>query len=108
MPLDRDALVKILTEPKNALVKQYQHMFSLEGATLEFTDDALALLAERAMKRDTGARALRAVLDEIMLEVMYELPEAQSAGVTYALDADAIEAGLTLSELPQRKAKEAG
>jgi ATP-dependent Clp protease ATP-binding subunit ClpX len=108
MPLDRDALVTILTEPKNALVKQYQHLFSLEGANLEFTDDALSLLAERAMKRDTGARALRAVLDEVMLEVMYELPEAQSAGVTYALDAEAIEAGLTLSELPQRKAKEAG
>ncbi|MHC4349015.1 MAG: ATP-dependent Clp protease ATP-binding subunit ClpX [Planctomycetota bacterium] len=108
MPLDRAALVKILTEPKNALVKQYQHLFSLEGANLEFTDDALSLLAERAMKRDTGARALRAVLDEVMLEVMYELPEAQTAGVTYALDAEAIEGGLSLSELPQRKAKEAG
>jgi ATP-dependent Clp protease ATP-binding subunit ClpX len=60
------------------------------------------------MKRDTGARALRAVLDEIMLEVMFELPEAQTAGVTYVLDAEAIEGGLALSELPQRKAKEAG
>ncbi len=108
MPLDRDALVEILTEPKNALVKQYQHLFSLEGAALEFTDDALSLLAERAMKRDTGARALRAVLDEVMLDVMYELPDAQSAGVTYALDAESIEAGVCLSELPQRKAKEAG
>jgi ATP-dependent Clp protease ATP-binding subunit ClpX len=108
MPLDRQALVQILTEPKNALVKQYKHLFSLEGANLEFTDDALALLAERAMKRDTGARALRAVLDEIMLEVMFELPEAQTAGVTYVLDAEAIEGGLALSELPQRKAKEAG
>ncbi|MHC4963890.1 MAG: ATP-dependent Clp protease ATP-binding subunit ClpX [Planctomycetota bacterium] len=108
MPLDRGALVQILTEPKNALVKQYQHLFSLEGATLEFAEDALSLLAERAMKRDTGARALRAVLDEVMLEVMYELPEAQSAGVTYVLDAEAIEGGLSLTDLPQRKAKEAG
>ena len=78
MTLDSTALVQILTEPKNALVKQYQHMFSLEGATLEFTQDALDLLADRAMKRDTGPRALRAVLDEFMINVMYELPESQS------------------------------
>ncbi len=106
MPLDRDALVQILTEPKNALVKQYQHMFSLEGATLEFTQDALGLLADRAMKRDTGARALRAVLDEFMIDVMYELPESQSEGVTYILDAESIENGLPLDRLPQRRAKE--
>ncbi len=106
MPLDRDALMQILTEPKNALVKQYQHMFSLEGAKLEFTRDALDLLADRAMKRDTGARALRAVLDEFMLDVMYELPESQSAGVTYILDAESIENGLSLDRMPQRKAKE--
>ena len=106
MPLDRDALVQILTEPKNALAKQYQHMFSLEGATLEFTEDALGLLADRAMKRDTGARALRAVLDEYMIDVMYELPESQSAGVTYILDAESIENKLSLDRLPQRRAKE--
>ena len=106
MPLDRDALVQILTEPKNALTKQYEHMFSLEGAKLEFTQDALDLLADRAMTRDTGARALRAVLDEFMLDVMYELPEAQSTGVTYILDAESIENGLTLAQMPQRRAKE--
>ncbi|MHC4416232.1 MAG: ATP-dependent Clp protease ATP-binding subunit ClpX [Planctomycetota bacterium] len=106
LPLDRGALVKILTEPKNALVKQYQHLFSLEGATLEFTEEALTVLAERAMQRDTGARALRAVLDEFMLDTMYELPELQSAGVTYVLDAEAIENHLSLAQLPQRKAKE--
>jgi ATP-dependent Clp protease ATP-binding subunit ClpX len=106
MPLDRDALVQILTEPKNALVKQYQHMFSLEGATLEVTQDALDLLADRAMKRDTGARALRAVLDEFMIDVMYELPESPSEGVTYILDAASIEAGLSLDRMPQRQAKE--
>jgi len=106
MPLDRDSLVQILTEPKNALIKQYQHMFSLEGATLEFTQDALDLLAARAMKRDTGARALRAVLDEFMIDVMYELPESQSTGVTYILDAESIEAGLSIDRLPRRQAKE--
>jgi len=106
MPLDRTALVQILTEPKNALIKQYQHLFSLEGATLEFTTDALDLLAEQALKRDTGARALRAVLDEYMLEIMYDLPEVQSNGVTYILDAETITSKVPLAELNQRKAKE--
>ena len=106
MPLTRDAMIQILTEPKNALIKQYQHLFSLENTKLEFTQDALELLAERAMKRDTGARALRAVLDEYMLDIMYELPERDHAGVTYIIDAESIENGLTLDELPQRRAKE--
>ncbi len=106
MPLDKGALVQILTEPKNALVKQYQHLFSLEGATLEFTDEALTVLAERAMKRDTGARALRAVLDEFMLEIMYELPEVESTGVTYLINAEDISNAHPLAKIDQRKAKE--
>jgi ATP-dependent Clp protease ATP-binding subunit ClpX len=93
-------------EPKNAIIKQYQHMFSLEGAGLEFTDDALDLIAERALKRETGARALRAVLDEYMLEIMYELPELRHDGVTYVIDAASIENRLRLSQLPRRMAKE--
>ena len=105
MPLTRDAMVKILTEPKNALVKQYQHLFSLEGAQLEFTDDALDFLAEKALARDTGARALRAVLDEFMLDIMYELPDTDRSSVTYVLDRNAIEGRLPLEELPQRKAE---
>jgi ATP-dependent Clp protease ATP-binding subunit ClpX len=106
MPLTRDAMIQILTEPKNALIKQYQHLFTLEDCKLEFTQSALELLAERAMKRDTGARALRAVLDEYMLEMMYELPEHDRRGVTYIVDSDAIENALALDELPQRLAKE--
>ena len=106
MPLAQDAMVQILTEPKNALIKQYQHLFSLEGAQLEFTDDALECIADRAMKRKTGARALRAVVDEFMLDVMYELPEVDSEGVSYVIDAEAIENNFNLAELPQRKAKE--
>ena len=69
-------------------------------------DDALALLADRAMLRDTGARALRAVIDEYMLESMYQLPDVQSSGVTYIVDAQALENNLSLDDLPQRKAKE--
>ncbi len=106
MPLGREALVQILTEPRNALIRQYQHLFSLEGAGLEFTQDALDLMADRALQRDTGARALRAVLDEFMLEVMYELPEVDSAGITYIIDGDAILSGLKLPQLQHRKAKE--
>ena len=106
MPLSNEHMVRILTEPRNAIVKQYQHLFRIEGAGLEFTDDALKLLAERAMARGTGARALRAVLDEYMLNLMYDLPDLDNAGVTYVLDADAIERGLAIEDLPRRTAKE--
>ena len=72
--LDEQALVRILRQPKNALIKQYQKFFELERVRLKFTDDAVAAVAREAMKRGTGARGLRAVLEEVMLEVMYELP----------------------------------
>ena len=91
-PLGKDALVSILTQPKNALVKQYQHLFSLEGAKLTFTEDALVHLAEKALERKTGARALRAVLEERMLDLMYDLPDMDNDGAEYVLDADALSA----------------
>jgi len=72
--LDEVALVRILREPKNAIIKQYQKYFELEKVRLKFTDDAVAAIAREAMKRGTGARGLRAVLEEVMLDVMYELP----------------------------------
>src|SRR5438094_4209459 len=72
--LDEPALVRILREPKNAIVKQYQKYFDLEKVRLKFTDDAVAAVAREAMKRGTGARGLRAVPEEVMLEMMYELP----------------------------------
>jgi ATP-dependent Clp protease ATP-binding subunit ClpX len=72
--LDTDALVRILTEPKNALSKQYRKFFEFDGVTLEFDDDALAAISEEAMKRGTGARGLRAIMEEVLLGVMYELP----------------------------------
>jgi len=72
--LDRDALVKILVEPRNALVKQYQKFFAMENVDLEFTDDALEAIADLAILRSTGARGLRAILEEVLLEVMYDLP----------------------------------
>ncbi|MCH7998331.1 MAG: ATP-dependent Clp protease ATP-binding subunit ClpX [Chloroflexi bacterium] len=72
--LDEDALVRILTEPKNALVRQYQKFFSLDGVELVFTDDALKATAEEAMSHKTGARGLRTVLEDCLLDVMYEIP----------------------------------
>jgi len=77
--LSLEALVRILTEPKNALTKQYKKLFELENAELEFTDDALLAVAKDAIKRKSGARGLRAVLESVMLDIMYELPS--TAGV---------------------------
>lgn len=79
-PLDEDTLVRILTEPRNALVKQYQKFFEYEECPLEFTSEALRAIAKRALERKTGARALRAVMEELMLETMYELPEHAGTG----------------------------
>lgn len=74
--LDRHALVQILTEPKNALVKQYQKLFEMDDALLEFEPDALEAIADKALARNTGARGLRAIIEEIMLDVMYDIPSA--------------------------------
>ena len=73
-PLDDDSLVQILTEPRNALVKQYQKMFEIDGVELEFTDDALEAIADQALARGTGARGLRAIMEEVLLPVMYDVP----------------------------------
>ncbi len=105
MPLTVDMLVQILTEPKNALVRQYQHFFSMEDAQLEFTPSALEILASRAMKRDTGGRALRSIMEEVMLDLMYDLPELPNDGVRYLIDAEAIEKSKPLADLkePQKE-----
>ena len=76
--LDEDALITILTQPKNALVKQYQRLFELEGAKLTFTDDALSAIAKRAILRKTGARGLRSILEDILLDTMFELPSMEN------------------------------
>ncbi|PFG33606.1 ATP-dependent Clp protease ATP-binding subunit ClpX [Sanguibacter antarcticus] len=73
-PLDQSALVRILTEPRNALVKQYQRMFEIDGVELEFTDDAVSAIADQALLRGTGARGLRAIMEEVLQQVMFEVP----------------------------------
>jgi ATP-dependent Clp protease ATP-binding subunit ClpX len=77
--LDEEALVDILTKPRNALIKQYQRLFEMEGVILKFTDDALKAVAKEAISRKTGARGLRAILEEVMLDVMYDLPSKENA-----------------------------
>jgi ATP-dependent Clp protease ATP-binding subunit ClpX len=78
--LDRDALIRILTEPKNALVKQYRKFFEYDEVHLEFTEDALEAVADLAILRGTGARGLRAILEEVLLNTMYELPSLSDVG----------------------------
>jgi ATP-dependent Clp protease ATP-binding subunit ClpX len=78
--LDKDALIRILVEPKNALVKQYRRVFELDGVELELGEDALEAVAEQALLRGTGARGLRAILEEVLLDVMYDLPSRTDVG----------------------------
>ncbi len=83
-PLDNHALVRVLTEPKNALVKQYQKLFAMESSDLQFTEDALCAIAKRAQEKETGARGLRSIIEEVMLDIMFHLPE--HPGATYLIN----------------------
>ncbi len=89
-PLDSDALVRVLTEPKNALVKQYQRLFSMENADLQFTEDALTAIANRAQVKETGARGLRSIIEEVMLDIMFSLPD-EGHGSRYMITKDVVE-----------------
>lgn len=87
--LDVNALMEILTKPKNALVKQYKRLFELEDAELQFTEGAMKMLAEKAIQRDTGARALRSIMEALMIDVMYQLPEEEK-GQSYTITEDVV------------------
>lgn len=76
--LDEEALVEILTKPKNALIKQYQHLFEMEGAELEFRDESLLAIARKSMERKTGARGLRTIVENVLLDTMYEIPSTEN------------------------------
>jgi ATP-dependent Clp protease ATP-binding subunit ClpX len=108
VPLSQDAMVSILTEPRNALVRQYQHLFTIEDAKLSFTDGALRAIAEKAAKRDTGARGLRAVMEELMVDLMFELPELKEPGAEYVIDEAAVRTrGRRLSDLRVKRKESA-
>ena len=103
--LDKDALIDILTKPKNALCKQYQKFFEMENAELKFTDDALHALAQKALTRDTGARALRAITEELMVDLMYQLPE-EAKPAKYVITRDIVERKAELLTAKQKAKKE--
>ena len=105
--LDVDALVKILGEPKNALVKQYQKLFDLEEVALTFTDDALVAVAKKAIERKTGARGLRSIVEAILLDTMFDLPDLTDV-VEIVVDKDVVEGRKDPVRVYADKAKEAG
>ena len=78
--LSEEMMVQILKEPKNAIIKQYEKMLSMDGVQLKFTDEALHAIAKKAMKRDTGARALRSVIEDFMLDIMFQVPKDENIG----------------------------
>src|SRR6201988_4570953 len=94
-PLDEDALMRILTEPRNALVRQYQKLFEMEGAELEFDESALREIARKAKERDTGARGLRSIVEEVMLDIQYELPDIEHKS-KYLVDGAVVKGERTL------------
>ena len=88
-PLDEEAMIRILTEPKNALVRQYQKLFEMEGAEIEFDTGSLKEIAKLAKARDTGARGLRSIVEDVMMDVMYELPDLEQKG-KYVITQDVV------------------
>jgi ATP-dependent Clp protease ATP-binding subunit ClpX len=107
--LDQDALVRILTEPRNALVKQYERLFDLDGVELEFTEDALDAVADQAILRGTGARGLRAIMEEVLLSVMYEVPSRKDVAkvvITREVVLEHVNPTLVPREAPKRERRE--
>ncbi len=101
-PLDEEGLVRVMREPKNALTKQYQALFQMEKCELNFTDDALHYVAQRAMSKGVGARGLRGILEEVMLDIMYDLPE-QEEGTVFTIDESVVSGSRALFQMPTSK-----
>ncbi|MFM8578881.1 MAG: ATP-dependent Clp protease ATP-binding subunit ClpX [Planctomycetaceae bacterium] len=104
-PLDEEALVKVLREPKNALVKQYQKLFGMENSELEFTEGALRAIARKALRKDTGARGLRSIIEDVMLDILFELPE--HAGSRYLITERNVEQGEAVIPMSEPRTKSA-
>jgi ATP-dependent Clp protease ATP-binding subunit ClpX len=101
-PLDEEAMIRVLTEPKNALTKQYERLFAMEEADLHFTPEALQAIAKKAQARETGARGLRSIIENVMLDIMFDLPD-QPRGSRYVISEDVVEGQKPLFEQPQTK-----
>ncbi len=98
--LDREALVRVLTEPRNALVRQYQKLFDLDGVELEFTQDALEAMADLAVLRGTGARGLRAIMEEVLMSIMYDVPSREDIA-RVVIDKDVVDKGVNPTLIPR-------
>jgi ATP-dependent Clp protease ATP-binding subunit ClpX len=101
-PLDEEGLVQVMTEPKNSLIKQYQALFAMEGCELKFTDEALHTVARRALDKGVGARGLRGILEETMLDIMYDLPD-QADGTLFTIDESIVTGKNKLFTMPTTK-----
>jgi ATP-dependent Clp protease ATP-binding subunit ClpX len=101
--LDEAALVRILTEPKNSLVKQFKKLFEMDGVTLEFDDGALTAIAHQANERKTGARGLRSIVEEVLLQSMYDIPSNDTIG-SVVVDADSVFHGKKPKLIPKKQA----
>ena len=99
-PLDEQGLVRVLTEPKNALIRQYESLFQLEDSEVTFTEDAIAAIAKRAKEKGTGARGLRSIVEEVMLDIMYELPE-QPKDSRFVINREVVDGEQSLFNLPK-------
>jgi ATP-dependent Clp protease ATP-binding subunit ClpX len=104
-PLSAEALVRVLLEPRNALVKQYQKLFEMEDCKLEFTDGALLAIARRALKKETGARGLRSIMEDVMLDVMFDLPD--NKGSRYLIEARHVDEKQPILSSPEARPKSA-
>ena len=105
-PLDEAGLIQVLTEPRNALIRQYQSLFEMENCRLEFTEQALRTIAQRAMAKGTGARGLRSIVEEAMLDIMYDLPDEQE-GITYQIDENFLSGRNQVIRMPTPQTKSA-
>jgi ATP-dependent Clp protease ATP-binding subunit ClpX len=101
-PLDRDALIRILIEPRNALIKQFKKLFDLDGVDLEFTPDAIEAIADLALLRGTGARGLRAILEEVLLNIMYDVPSRDDVAQVI-INADVVKESVLPTLVPRDK-----
>ncbi|MGZ4996011.1 MAG: ATP-dependent Clp protease ATP-binding subunit ClpX, partial [Methylobacter sp.] len=108
-PLDVDALIRVLTEPKNALVRQYQQLFAYEGVELKFEHDALAEIAQKAIERETGARGLRSIMEQILRKTMFDIPSVDDVEQCI-VDADVVkgEGQIKLVKKDEPKRQQAG
>ena len=105
-PLDETGMVQVLTEPKNALIKQYKSLFEMEHCDLEFTDEAIRAIARKALKKDTGARGLRSIIEQVMLDIMYDLPE-QEHGSSFLITEELVDGENKTIEFAKPKSKSA-